>query len=183
MTTKTKLMTAEELFAMPDDGYRYELVRGELRKMAPASFFHGTSAMRIGAPLAIYVIENGLGEVCAAETGFRIGSNPDHVLAPDVAFVSRERLEDIGEIGSFFPGAPDLVVEVISPNDRFIQVTEKVRDWIEAGTRMVFVVNSRRRNVIVHRPEEEPITLTEEDTLDGGDVVPGWEMPVKDIFN
>ena len=183
MTTQAKLMTAEELFNMPDDGYRYELVRGELRKMAPASFFHGTSAMRIGAPLAIYVIENGLGEVCAAETGFKIGSNPDHVLAPDVAFISRVRLEDIGEIGSFFPGAPDLVVEVISPSDRFTRVNEKVRDWLEAGTRMVVVVNSRRRNVTVHLPDEEPATLSEQDTLDGGDVVPGWTLPVRDIFS
>ena len=183
MTTQTKLMTAEELFKMPDDGYRYELVRGELRQMVPASFFHGTSAMRIGAPLAIYVIENGLGEVCAAETGFKIGSNPDHVLAPDVAFVSRERLEDIGEIGSFFPGTPDLVVEVISPSDRLTEVDEKVQDWLDAGTRMVIVVNPRRRNATVYLPGEDPITLTEEDTLDGGDVVPGWTMPVKDIFS
>ena len=182
MATQTRLITAEELFNMPDDGYRYELVRGEIRKMAPASFFHGTSAMRIGAPLAIYVIENGLGEVCAAETGFRIGSNPDHVLAPDVAFVNRERLEDIGEIGSFFPGAPDLVVEVISPSDRLTQVGEKVRDWLDAGTRMVIVVNSRRRDVTVHLPGKEPVTLTEEDTLDGGDIVPGWTIPVKEIF-
>ena len=182
MTTHTKPMTAEELFAMPNDGYRYELVRGELRKMAPASFFHGTSVMRIGAPLAIYVIENGLGEVCAAETGFRIGSNPDHVLAPDVAFVSRERLEDIGEIGSFFPGAPDLAVEVTSPSDRLTRVAEKVHDWLEAGTRMVILVNSRRREVTVHLPDEEPTTLSEEDTLDGGDVVPGWTMPIREIF-
>ena len=183
MAIQTKLVTAEELFNMPDDGYRYELIRGELRKMAPASFFHGTLAMRIGAPLAIYVIENGLGEVCAAETGFRIDSNPDHVLAPDVAFVSRELLEDVGEIGSFFPGAPDLVVEVISPRDRLTQVAEKVNDWLEAGTRMVVVVNSRRHDVAVYLPGEEPITLTEEDTLDGGDVVPGWNIYVRDIFS
>ncbi len=182
MATQTGLVTAEDLFNMPDDGYRYELVRGELRKMAPASFFHGTSAMRIGAPLAIYVIENGLGEVCAAETGFRIGSDPDYVLAPDVAFVSRERLEDIGEIGIFFPGAPDLVVEVTSPSDRLTQVAEKVRDWLDAGTRMVVVVNPRRRDVTVHLPNSAPVTLTEEDSLDGGDVVPGWTIPVKDIF-
>ena len=139
--------------------------------------------MRIGAPLAIYVIENDLGEVCAAETGFRIGSNPDHVLAPDVAFVSRERLEDIGEIGSFFPGAPDLVVEVISPTDRLTEVAEKVQDWLNAGTHMVIVVNPRRRDTMIHRPNQEPITLTEEDTLDGGDVVPGWTLPVRDIFS
>ncbi len=183
MTTQAKLMTAEELFNMPDDGCRYELLRGELIKMAPASFFHGTSAMRIGAPLAIYVIENGLGEVCAAETGFWIASNPDHVLAPDVGFVSRERLEDIGEIGSFFPGAPDLVVEVISPSDRLARVDEKARDWLNAGTRMAIIVNPRRRDVTVHYPDREPVTLTEEDTLYGGDVVPGWELPVRNIFS
>ena len=178
MTTQTRLMTAEELLAMPDDGYRYELVRGELRKMAPASFFHGTSAMRIGAPLAIYVIENRLGEVCAAETGFRIGSDPDHVRAPDVAFVRREREDEVGETHGYFPGPPDLAIEVISPYDIYREVDEKVQDWLDAGTRMVIVVNPRRRDVTVYLPNSVPIVLTEEDILDGGDVVPGWKMPV-----
>ncbi|MXX53996.1 MAG: hypothetical protein F4Z35_08795 [Dehalococcoidia bacterium] len=89
----------------------------------------------------------------------------------------------MGEGPGYWPAAPDLVVEVMSPSDRLTPVAKKVRDWLEAGTRIVIVVNSRRRNVTVHKPDEEPTIPTEEDTLDGGDVVPGWEMPVKNIFN
>lgn len=181
MTTHTKPMTAEELFAMPDDGYRYELVRGELRKMAPAGQYHGEYVVNATIPLGTFVKENNLGKVYGAETGYRLAS--DHVLAPDISFISRERLELIGEGPGYWPAAPDLVVEVMSPSDRLTPVAKKVRDWLEAGTRIVIVVNSRRRNVTVHKPDEEPTTLTEEDTLDGGDVVPGWEMPVKNIFN
>ena len=183
MTTKTRPVTAEELFDMPDDGCRYELVRGELRKMAPAGFFHGTSAMRIGVHLANHVRENNLGEVLAAETGFIIGTNPDHVRAPDASFVRRERVEDAGAVETFFPGPPDLAIEVISPSDRYTAIAEKVRDWLDAGTRMVVVVNPRGRDATVHTPNQEPITLTEDDTLDGGEAVPGWNMPVKDIFS
>ena len=82
----------------------------------------------------------------------------------------------------FFPGPPDLAIEVISPSDRYSDVAEKVEDWLSAGTRMVIVVDPRRRVAIVHLPGREPITLHEHETLDGGDVVPGWSMPVADIF-
>ena len=183
MATQTKLITAEELLNMPDDGYRYELVRGELRKMAPAEGFHGKSTMRISIPLGSYVYENDLGEVYAAETGFRIGSNPDHVRAPDLAFVSRRRLVEVGEIHGYFPGAPDLAIEVISPNDRYTNVAEKVRDWMDAGAIMVVVINPRRREVTVYHPDEDSIILTEDDLLDGRDVVPGWNFPVRNIFS
>ena len=183
MTTQTKLMIAEELFNMPDDGYhRYELVRGELRTMAPPGAYHGKSATRVGRSLADHVDENDLGEVYIAEVGFLIGSNPDHVRAPDVAFVRREREEEVGEIHGYFPGPPDLAIEVISPNDIYREVDEKVQDWLDAGTRMVIVINPRRRDATVHLPNEDPVTLTEEDILDGGDVVPGWTMPIREIF-
>ncbi len=181
MTTQAKLMTAEELFNMPDDGYRYELLRGELIKMAPAEGFHGKTAMRISVPLGNHVYQNGLGEVYAAETGYRLAH--DHVLAPDVSFISSQRLDAIGEGPGYWPAAPDLVVEVISPSDRLARVNEKARDWLNAGTRMAIIVNPRRRDVTVHYPDREPVTLTEEDTLYGGDVVPGWELPVRNIFS
>ena len=181
MTTQTRLMTAEELFKMPDDGYRYELVRGELRKMAPPGLYHGEYAGNTYLSLGNHVRANNLGKTYT-EVGFLIETNPDHVRAPDTAFISRERLETVGEGPGYFPAAPDLAVEVISPNDRLARVNEKVRDWLDAGTRMVIAVNPRRRNATVHRPNQEPITLTEEDTLDGGDVVPGWTMPVREIF-
>ncbi len=182
MTTQTKLMTAEELFDMPDDGCRYELVRGELIKMPPPGLYHGEYSGTIFASLHVHVRTNNLGKTYT-EAGFRIGTDPDHVLAPDAAFIISQRLDAIGEGPGYWPAAPDLVVEVISPSDRLARVNEKARDWLNAGTRMAIIVNPRRRDVTAHYPDREPGTLTEEDTLYGGDVVPGWELPVRNIFS
>jgi len=175
-------MTADELLRMPDDGFRYELVRGDLRKMPPAGYEHGKRAIRFGWKLIQYVEAHNLGDVCGAETGFKLASNPDHVLAPDVAFVRRERAEAAGNVQGYWPGAPDLAVEVISPGDTYAEVEEKVFDWLEAGTRMVIVLNPRRRSVTVYRSPTDIVVLSENDTLDGGDVVPGWKIPVKELF-
>lgn len=174
-------MTAEELLAMPDDGFRYELVRGELVKMSPAGRVHGKRGNRVNVSLSLYVYENNLGETYLADTGFHLETDPDHVLAPDVAFVSREREEATLEADGFFPGPPDLAVEVISPSDRLAEVADKVAEWLAAGTRMVVVVNPRNRTVQAHT-SDGVTELTEQDTLNGGDVVPGWRLPVADIF-
>lgn len=182
MTTTARLMTAEELLDMPDDGLRYELVRGELRKMGPAGHVHGKIAMSVGARLWTHVKANGLGEVYGAETGFELGSNPDHVRAPDTAFIRRERVDAAGNVRGFFPGAPDLAMEVISPSDRYSQVEEKVADWLEAGTMAVIVVDPRRRAVKVHRSLSDASILTDADILSIEDVVPGWQMTVAEIF-
>ncbi|MCY4364661.1 MAG: Uma2 family endonuclease [Chloroflexi bacterium] len=182
MVSKPRLVTAEELLDMPGDGYRYELVRGELQKMAPAGARHGRSAGKVSRSLMNHVATNNLGEVYIAEAGFLLASDPDHVRVPDAAFVRRERFEEVGDVDGFFPGPPDLAVEVISPSDRYTEVAEKVEDWLNAGTRMVIVVDPRRRVAAVHSPGREPITLTDQDTLEGGDVVPGWSMPVVEIF-
>lgn len=173
--------TAEELLAMPDDGYRYELVRGELRKMAPPGLYHGVNGSRIVETLLPHVRRNGLGEVPLPSPGFILSRNPDHVREPDVSFISQARIDKIGYTRRYFPEAPDLAVEVISPNDRYADVDEKVSDWLTYGARMVVVVNPRNRAVNVHTPNGMT-TLTEADTLNGGDVVPGWSMPVADIF-
>ena len=181
MAATTKLMTAEELLAMPDDGFRYELVRGELIRMPPAGFYHGVTGNRLNLSLSNYVYENQLGEVCMAETGFLLERSPDHVLAPDAAFVRQERVKLAGEFEGYFPGPPDLAIEIISPSDRYTEVADKVAEWLAAGVRMVVVVNPRNRTVQAHTPEGVT-KLTEADTLDGGDVVPGWRLPVADIF-
>ena len=180
-TSDTKLMTAEELLNMSKDGYRYELVRGVLRKMAPAGRVHGKRGNRVNYSLSAHVYQNDLGEVYLAESGFHLETDPDHVLAPDIAFVTREQEDAFPDVDGFFPGPPDLAVEVISPSDRLTEVAEKVREWLNAGARMVIVVNPRDRTVQVHTPDTV-VTLTEADTLDGGDVVPGWRLPVADIF-
>jgi Uma2 family endonuclease len=167
---------------MPDDGFRYELVRGELRKTSPAGQKHGRIAIKVSTSLDNHVTLNKLGAIYAAETGFLISSDPDTVRAPDVAFVSQKRLDEVGDVEGYWAGAPDLVVEVISPGDTYTEVDEKVLEWLEAGSLIVVVVNPRKRAVTVYRSLTDIIVLTEDDRLDGGNVVPGWSVTVSDIF-
>ncbi|MEJ7840620.1 MAG: Uma2 family endonuclease [Rubrobacter sp.] len=184
MTAQTKPVTAEELLKMPDDGLRRELVRGELREMTPAGDEHGYLASEIASELRNHVKANQLGRTYTAETGFKISSDPDTVRAPDAAFVNRERVETAGRVVGFRDGAPDLVVEVASPNDRNSEVLDKALDWLEAGCRMVLVAHPERRAVTVYRSREEIRVLTAEagDVVDGADVVPGWKLPLAEIF-
>ena len=175
-------VTADELLHMPDDGFRYEIVRGELRRMTPAGNVHGRVAMNVGTALNNHVKSHNLGTVYAAETGFRLATDPDTVRAPDVAFVSRDRVEAVGEVEGFWPEAPQLAVEVISPGDSYADVEEKVFDWLDAGTKMVVVINPRQRSATVYKSPTDITALSEADALDGGDVVPGFELPVREIF-
>jgi Uma2 family endonuclease len=182
MAVAQQLVTAKELLDMPDDGYRYELVEGELRRMSPASHQHGRIILNLSAPLHHHVRTHNLGTVYAAETGFFLTRNPDTVRAPDVGFVKQERVNAVQEDTGYYPGAPDLAAEVISPNDLYTEVEEKVIAWLEAGTQMVLVVNPRKRIVTVYRSLTMIAVLTENDQLDGADVVPGWILPVAEIF-
>ena len=183
MATTTRLMTADDLLGMADDGLRYELVRGELSKMPPAVHLPSFYEQNIGGELRAFVKANRLGRVYSSSGGFRLETNPDTVLAPDAAFVRQERVEEEGDSYGFFPGAPDLVVEVISPSDRYSDVEEKVITWLNAGARMVVVVNPRNRTAKIYRSPTDVVVLMEADTLDGADVVPGWRMPVSEIFD
>jgi Uma2 family endonuclease len=150
--------------------------------MAAAGYIHGRVVMNLSTPLDQYVRAHNLGTVCAAETGFKLASNPDTVRAPDVAFIRRERVEEVGDVGGYWPGAPDLVVEVISPSDTYSEVEEKILEWLEAGVRLVIVANPRKRVITVYRSLTDITVLTEHDVLSGGDVVPGWTMLVRHVF-
>ncbi|MDP8923370.1 MAG: Uma2 family endonuclease [Chloroflexota bacterium] len=182
MAIQPKLMTADELLRLPRDGKRHELVRGELRTMPPAGFEHGKWTSILDRSLGNFVAAHGLGEVVTGEVGFRLATDPDTVRAPDVAFVRRERLQAAGRVTGFWPGAPDLAVEVISPHDLYTEVEDKVAEWLEHGARLVCVVNPRRRTVAVHLPDRPLQILTIDDTLDGEDVVPGWTLPLRELF-
>ena len=181
MATKT-LYTAQDLLQMPDDEREVELVKGELICMTPTGGRHGKITIRISTPLDNYVMSHNLGVVCGAETGFKLQQNPDTVRAPDVSFVSRERIPEEGEPDDYWPFAPDLAVEVISPGDRYEQVKEKVKDYLEAGTSMVWVADPKTRTITVYRSWRQVYELTESDTLSGEEVVPGYGCPVADIF-
>jgi len=180
--TLTTPVTADELLAMPDDGYRYELLKGELIKMSPAGSEHGEVAMDLAGPLHSYVREKKLGKVYAAETGFKLESDPDTVRAPDIAFVRQERVEKTGCQRGFWPGAPDLAVEVVSPGDTVIEVENKVAEWLAGGTQMVWVVSPKLHTVTVYRSLTDITVLTEKDKLDGADVVPGFQIEIAEIF-
>lgn len=176
------LLTADDLAKQPDDGTRYALVKGVLQKMPPAGFEHGICAAEIGSRLNLHVRTHQLGYVCGAETGFKIAQNPDTVRAPDAAFVRQASIERQGIVKGYWEGAPDLAIEVISPGDTYAEVSEKVEEWLTAGCRMVWVINPRRETVEVYRPNVDFTILHRTDTLDGGDVVEGFQCRVQDIF-
>ncbi|MGR9107626.1 MAG: Uma2 family endonuclease [Gammaproteobacteria bacterium] len=182
MAITAQILSAEDLLNKPKDGYRYELIEGVLRKMSPAGQKHGRIVATITASLVTHVRRNQLGSVYAAETGFLIQRNPDTVRAPDVAFISRKRLEAVGEVDGYWPGAPDLVVEVISPNDSNTQVEEKIFEWLRAGASVVIAINSRKRIATVYRSLTDITILTDQDCLDGKDIIPGWRLAMKDTF-
>ena len=186
MTTATRLMTAEELLAMPEEECRYELVRGKLISRQWAGARDGIASSNILFNLYGYTKENNLGMTYPANVGFQIESDPDHVRAPSVAFVESERVEvarsDEKYRDSYFPGAPDLAVEVVIPSDTYYYMNGKITDWLNAGTRMVIVVIADIPLVKVYRSLTDVSALTEADTLDAGDVVPGWRMAVAEIF-
>ena len=183
MRTKKTTLTAEELLRLSTTGRRYELVKGELFEMPPAGGRHGSVAMRIGIVLGSYVRANDLGEVFAAETGFILRRDPDTVRAPDAAFVDRERLP-AGELPpGYLEMVPDLAVEVVSPGDSAREVLEKVADWMRSGVRLVWAIDLATRSVIVYRSLDDFDVLSEDDTLDGGRVIPGFSANLKDLFS
>lgn len=182
MTVTISSITADELLQMPDDGWSYELIRGEIKKMPPAGFGHGATAMRFGWRLAQFAEAHDLGTVTAAETGFLLSRNPDTVLAPDVAYIRKERVEQAGNVPAFWPGAPDLAVEVISPHDTYTEVEEKAVEWLSVGCRLLLVLNPRRRTVTAYRSPHDIQLFAEEETLDLDDVVPGFAISLKDLF-
>lgn len=181
-TTVSKLVTADELLRMPDDGFRYELVKGELKRMSPTGDEHGRVTMRLASPLFEYVKAHNLGRVNAADTGFKLESDPDTVRAPDIAFVSTERLEPSVRMDGYRGGAPDLAVEVLSPGNTRREMSEKIKEYFATGSRMVWIVSPKLKTVTVSRSLSDLTTLTETDTLDGGDVVPGFQISVDQIF-
>jgi Uma2 family endonuclease len=174
-------MTVEELAKLPPDQSRGELIQGEFFSMSPAGHSHGSIASNILLFIAAFVREHKLGKTYAAETGFILARNPDTVRAPDAAFVQTERLADQSPSG-FFEGAPDLAVEVISPSETVDEVESKVIDYLEAGSRLVWLIYPRTQTVTVYRSLTDIEILTIEDTLTGGEVLPGFSVSLKEIF-
>ena len=173
-------MTAEELLRLNLPNKRTELVHGVLVVREPAGYQHGDVAMRLAAAIFTHVEAHGLGRVFAAETGFTLARNPDTVRAPDVAFISTARLPEPPPRG-FAELAPDLAVEVLSPDDRPGEVLAKVGNWLTAGARLVWVVDPVRVLARAYRADGSESMLDEMDALRGEDVLPGFEYPLSAI--
>jgi Uma2 family endonuclease len=176
------LMTADELLHAHIPNKHAELVHGVLRVREPPGAMHGRVAMSLGAELTVHAKRTGAGVVFAAETGFKLESDPDTVRAPDVAFVTRERVPSADTVG-YAALAPDLVVEVLSPGDRPGEVLAKVADWLSAGTRLVWVVDPVRRLARVYRHDGSETLVTAEAALDGEDVLPGFACPLLTVLS
>jgi Uma2 family endonuclease len=181
MTISTQLMTARELSKHPLEG-PCELVRGELQMMAPSGAEHGGVTINLSLLLAAHVKKHKLGAVLGAETGFVLTRNPDTVRGADISFIRASRIPACGLPKSFWPGAPDLAVEVLSPEDRPGEVAEKVDDYLTAGAQMVWVVNPRRKTITVHQPLVDARMLRSTQTLDGRNVIPGFRCRVAKAF-
>jgi len=149
--------------------------------MSPGGFQHGRIISRLHGRLFAFVELHRLGTLTGAETGFRIAHDPDTVRAPDVAFVRADRLP-AAPVKGFFPGPPDLAVEVLSPDDRASEVLDKVRDWLQAGCQAVWIVDPAKRTIAIYRSSNQIAVLNEADVLSGEDVLPGFGIPVAEIF-
>ena len=182
ITTEKRKYTIEDLWELSHrTDKRLELVKGALRELAPANFEHGLVAGKLQVLVGQYVMSQRLGYVVAAETGFVLSEQPATVRAPDMAYVSRERVME-SHIERFADFAPDLVAEVVSPSDTFSSVAEKVEDWLNAGVRLVWVIDPATKTVRVHRAGQPTQVLHEQDTLSGEDVLPGFACKVSELF-
>ena len=174
------LLSIEEFERLPDDGWRMELVRGQVVREPPAGFDHSEIALHIGSILRAFVGERGLGAVVGADAGFVLSVEPPTVRAPDVAFVAESRL-DFDRL-RFAPLAPDLAVEIVSPLNTMAEIQAKVMDYLDAGTSLVWVVEPRSRSVTVYRSRDEIRLLREPDEIEGGEVLPGLRFGVAELF-
>jgi len=173
---------AEDLPYLTEAEGRCELVEGNIIREPLPGQGHGSVAGTILVHVGRFVLERGLGKIYAAETGFVLARDPDTVRGPDAAFVSAERLAAACGHGPYFEGAPDLAVEVLSPGNSAREIAQKVREYLAAGGRAVWVVDPVWRTVTVHRPGQPPRTFGSEEILDGTPVLPGFRIRVSELF-
>ena len=181
--TQTKLLTADDLLRLHSEGVRGELIRGVLCEKMGVGEEHAEIAGLLSHFLISFVRPRRLGKVLVSDAGVRLERSPDTVREPDVAFISAEKRPRGVRNTGYVEVIPDLVVEVVSPNDRLVEVNDKAKMWLNFGVSLVWVVYPDTRAVEIHQADSPVVTLSEEDTLDGGAVLPGFACPVRDIFD
>ncbi len=181
-TAKSKLLTSDDLLHLYSKGVRGELIRGVLSETMPAGEMHGKVVMRLGRLLGNFIEPRQIGTLTGSDAGVLLETDPDTVREPDIAYFSVERLPLDAANPGFSQVAPDLVVEVSSPSDSHREINDKAMMWLRHGVRLVWVMHPATRTVEVHHREARGPTLVDGDTLDGGDVLPGFTCAVRDIF-
>jgi Uma2 family endonuclease len=179
-------VTADDLASLDGDGYRYDLLKGDLIRVSPAGFRHGRLAAEIARRLGNFLAQHpDLGVVVGAETGFRLSRDPDTVLGPDAAVLRADRLPPPAAQIGFLELAPDLAVEIVSPTDRWTTVSGKVDAYLAAGVRLVWVVEPGPRAVRVYSPEgpEQRLLASRGDVLQAGAVLPGFSLALVELFD
>ncbi len=179
---KTKPLTADDLLRLYSQGVRGELIRGELHETMSTGVNHGRTVMKTSIRLGNFIMPRSLGTLLGSDTGIWLERDPDTVREPDIAYISVERMPLDANIPGYSEIVPDLVVEVASPSDSLRELREKALMWLDYGVRLVWVAHPGARTVGVYAPDGSVLTLTEDDSLDGGDVLPGFVCPVRDIF-
>jgi Uma2 family endonuclease len=172
-------MTDEELMQLPKNGCKYEYVHGEL-VMSPAGLIQEKVGTRLIYLISSYLEDNPVAEILGSNAGFRMPSG--NLRSPDISVVRLERLPD-GEVPKGFGYfAPDLAIEVLSPNQTPASLREKIEEYFANGTQLVWLINEERRTVMVYRSPNDVLTLNEPDTIDGSPVLPGFACRVSEIF-
>lgn len=173
----------DDLLALAGAEGHYELVRGELVMMSPASPTQGRYAARLVAALERYLEEHELGEVYTAEPGFELQPEPNLIVrAPDVAYLRRENIPVLEQQAGYWTVAPDLAIDIISPSETSHMVQEKVQDYLNAGTSMIWLVYPNTQTIVEYRSLAQIRQLTPDDSLDGNDVLPGFSYPLRRLF-
>jgi Uma2 family endonuclease len=177
-------VTPDDVLKLPmGRGKRYEIVRGELVTMAPAGFLHGEDALRVGSEIRSFVASHNLGHVVAAETGFILSRDPYILRAADCAFVAAGRIDPNRKPTGFLELAPDFVVEVVSPGDTAVEVQDRVDDWLAAGTKVLWVMYSALKAVVVWRGPHQSTRYGNEDEIDADPALPGFRCKVSRLFS
>ena len=180
--TEIDLLTADDLMRLYGEGVRGELVRGVLHRTMATGHRHGKIAVKLAAALLDFVEFRGLGTVVASDAGFWLERDPDTVREPDVAFVSVQKIPLAAELDGYAEAVPDLVVEIVSPNQSRDWARDRARMWLHHGVSLVWVVHPDTRTVDVYRPGAAVSTRRAGDSLDGLDVLPGFACAVSTVF-